>query len=431
VFRHRAAGDARPVIHHLERSVEAPNNQTHTAAVTMSEGSFSLLPLLKKISTNASSVTADEITDAITRISQNECSPVQTGALLTALHYTGLDMKADIIAGAAKAMRHAGRVIHGLKPHMLVAKKGTTYQGGLVDIVGTGGDGHDTFNVSTTAAIVASGCGIRICKHGSKASTSSSGSADILTALGASLVSVTPQVVSEYYAAPEHPESSFCFLFAPVYHPAMAHIAPIRKELGCRTIFNVLGPLINPVDYSVPHGLEARILGVGRKELGRVYAETLRLLGVKRALVVCGDEQLDEISIEGYTQCWRLEGQEIEEFRIHPTGTFGIQTHPLKDVAGGKGPAENAEILQDLLAGRMKRGHPILDFVLVNAAALVAVTGAVEGEEELGEDGVMRGSLWKNAVNKAVEGIQSGESYRCWEKFAMVSREAEDAQREL
>lgn len=396
----------------------------------MSEASYSLLPLLKKISTNASSVTADEVADAITRISQNECSPVQTGALLTALHYTGLDMKADIIAGAAKAMRHAGRVVHNLKPHA-VEKKHGSYNGGLVDIVGTGGDSHDTFNVSTTAAIVASGCGIRVCKHGSKASTSSSGSADILTSFGASLVSVTPKVVSEYYARDGHPESSFCFLFAPVYHPAMAHIAPIRKELGCRTIFNVLGPLINPVDYSVPNGLEARILGVGKRVLGPVYAETLRLLGVTKALVVCGEEQLDEISIEGYTQCWRLEGQEITEFRIHPTETFGIQTHPLKEVAGGKGPAENAAILQDLLAGRLERGHPILDFVLVNAAALVAVTGVVEGEQELGQDGVMRGSLWTNAVEKAMEGITSGQSYRCWERFAMVSREAEEALRAL
>jgi anthranilate phosphoribosyltransferase len=398
----------------------------------MTEGGFSLLPLLKKISTNLSAVTADEITDAIARVSQSQCSSVQTGALLTAMHYTGLDMKADVIAGAAKAMRRAGLQIHGLKLHSIPAsEKQGTYEGGLVDIVGTGGDGHDTFNVSTSAAIVASGCGIRICKHGSKASTSSSGSADILTALGASLVSVTPQVVADYYNNPGHPLSSFCFLFAPVYHPAMAHIAPIRRELGCRTVFNVLGPLINPVDYSIPHGLEARILGVGRKELGSVYAKTLQLLGVQKALVVCGEEQLDEISIEGYTMCWRLSGGQITEFRIHPTETFGIQTHPLKDVAGGKGPAENSRILQDLLAGRMEKGHPIYDFVMVNAAALVAIAGTATGDIEIGDDGVMRGSLWRNAVEMVIVAIKSGKSYRCWERFAMVSREAEEAQRPL
>jgi anthranilate phosphoribosyltransferase len=130
----------------------------------MAEESYSLLPLLKKISTNLPAITADDIADAIARISQNQCSPVQAGALLTAMHYTGLDMKANIIAGAAQAMRRAGLQIHHLQLHSLEPsdKKGT-YEGGLVDIVGTGGDGHDTYNVSTTAAIVASGCGIRIC----------------------------------------------------------------------------------------------------------------------------------------------------------------------------------------------------------------------------------------------------------------------------
>lgn len=125
------------------------------------EGSFSLLPLLKKISTALPTVTADEITDAISRISQNQCSAVQTGALLTAMHYTGLDMRADVIAGAAEAMRRAGIRIHGLR--VPAGGHRGNYQGGLVDIVGTGGDGHDTFNVSTTSAILASGCGVRIC----------------------------------------------------------------------------------------------------------------------------------------------------------------------------------------------------------------------------------------------------------------------------
>jgi anthranilate phosphoribosyltransferase len=205
----------------------------------------------------------------------------------------------------------------------------------------------------------------------------------------------------------------------------MAHIAPIRRELGCRTIFNILGPLINPVDYSHPSGLEARILGVGRQGLGPVYAETLRLLGVKKALVVCGEEQLDEVSPEGYTNCWSLVGEEIYEFKIHPTKTFGLQTHPLKDVAGGKGPGENAKILIRLLSGKMQVGEPIMDFVLGNAAALIAVSGAVEGESQVGADGVVKGSLWKNAVEMALEGINNGESWRCWQRFVEMSKEAE------
>lgn len=253
--------------------------------------------------------------------------------------------------------------------------------------------------------------------------------------MGASLVSVTPAVVSSFYAAPPaHPasssSSSFCFLFAPVFHPAMAHIAPLRRELGCRTVFNVLGPLLNPVDYSQQPagGLEARVLGVGCTELGPVYAQTLGLLGAaKKALVVCGAEQLDEISPEGYTDCWQVAPgttDQICQFRIHPTETFGLATHPLGDVAGGRGPEENAQILKRLLAGKMPVGDPIMDFVLCNAAALVAVAGAVDGDSRVGADGVVRGSLWTNAVERAKVGIASGESWRCWTRFAQLTAEA-------
>ena len=131
----------------------------------MAEETYSLLPLLKKISINLPAVTADEITEAIVRVSLKQCSAVQTGALLTAMHYTGLDMRADVIAGAAKAMRRAGLRIPNLQLPPQEKQGLGSYEGGLVDIVGTGGDGHDTYNVSTTAAIVASGCGIRICNY--------------------------------------------------------------------------------------------------------------------------------------------------------------------------------------------------------------------------------------------------------------------------
>lgn len=238
-------------------------------------------------------------------------------------------------------------------------------------------------------------------------------------------------MVSEFYAEANHPTSSFCFLFAPVFHPAMAHIAPIRRELGCRTIFNVLGPLINPVDYSHAEGLEARVLGVGKKELGPVYAETLRILGARKALVVCGDEQLDEISPEGYTQCWRLVDGGVSEFRVHPTETFGLVTHTLATVAGGHGPVANAEILKSLLGGGMKAGDPIMDFVLCNTAALIAIAGVVEGTTVIGQDGIMRGTLWTNAVEEAKRAISSGESWRCWERFVDVSQKAAEAQRPL
>ena len=213
----------------------------------------------------------------------------------------------------------------------------------------------------------------------------------------------------------------------------MAHIAPIRRELGCRTIFNVLGPLLNPADYSQypAGGLEARVLGVGSKELGPVYAQVLGLLGIaKKALVVCGAEQLDEISPEGYTDCWQVvpgTADQIRHFRMHPTETFGLDTHPLGGVAGGKRPEENAQILRRLLAGEMPVGDPIMDFVLCNTAALVAVAGAVGGDSQVGADGVIRGSLWTNAVERAKEAIASGESWRCWTRFLQVTAEAKAA----
>ena len=167
-------------------------------------------------------------------------------------------------------------------------KEGDGYTG-YCDIVGTGGDGWDTFNVSTTAAVVAAGAGVRMTKHGSKAATSTSGSADLLLSLDCRL-SFPLEALPTFL-----PSSPFLFLFAPHYHPALAHIAPIRRQLNFRTVFNVLGPLINPVRPA------RMMLGVAKKELGDTFAQVLKLLGVERALVVCGKEELDEISPAGET----------------------------------------------------------------------------------------------------------------------------------
>ncbi|KAL7266351.1 anthranilate phosphoribosyltransferase [Rhizina undulata] len=385
----------------------------------------SILPLLKSLSTSQSQVSPEDITAALTHSFNDALSPVQTGALLTALHFTGLDQKAEIIAAAAKAMRGAGVKIEGLEN--MEAESEGEYHGGLVDIVGTGGDGHNTFNVSTTAAILASGSGLRICKHGNKASTSTSGSADILTSLGASLLSVTPPIVNSIFTSPD--PGSFCFLYAPVFHPAMKHVAGIRKELGYRTIFNLLGPLVNPIDYSLPSGLEARIIGVGKRELGQVFAETLALLGARKAMVVCGLEGLDEISCERETECWRLYESagtvKINHFRVHPTKTFGLSTHPLSSVAGGKSPDENAEILRRLLNGQgTAEEKAIEEFVLANAAALVVVSGIL-GEVEVVPQGELAvGEVWRKGVERAREGIRSGKAWREWERFVEASKKA-------
>lgn len=425
----------------------------------------SILPLLRQISTSPASVTPESITSAITSITSRQVSPLQTGVLLTALHYTTLDTSPPIIAASARALRASGIPLHDLPVPSPSPLPGLgTYRGGAVDIVGTGGDGHDTYNVSTTAAVVAAGAGLCVAKHGSKASTSASGSADLLEALGARILSVDAETVSRALQSTEEDDVTgrFAFVYAPLFHPAMKSVAEVRREIGCRTIFNVLGPLISPVDYSPPDsnsGYEARLLGVGKMGLGPVYADTLRLLGVKSAMVVCGEEQLDEVSIAGFTSVWRLRpatpaeqseaeqrdppqaaahggdgsgyshGVVVETFKICPEKTFGISRHPLSLVAGGKSPGENAVIFKEILEGKRGRGDPVWDFVVVNAATLVVAAGAVEGEERV-EEGVVTGARWRDAVERVERGLREGKVEKAWGRFVGVSQEAERVQAE-
>src|SRR4051812_24337213 len=186
-------------------------------------------------------------------------------------------------------------------------------------------------------------------KHGNKASTSKSGSADLLNSTlptPPNLMAVTPKTISKIYA-----KSNYAFLYAPVFHPGMKYVAPIRKELGWRTIFNLLGPLANPVEGSI----EARLLGVARRDIGPVFAEALKMSGARKAMVVCGEEDLDEISCAGRTFCWRLVDRsthengspkdvDIESFALSAED-FGLPPHDLQDVSPGKEPHENAVIL--------------------------------------------------------------------------------------
>ncbi|KAF8430259.1 glycosyl transferase [Tirmania nivea] len=429
-------------------------------------------PLLKALSQPPVSVTPQEVNLAITHIFNNELSPIQTTAFLAALHYTGLDSHPELIAAAAQGMRDAGVKIPGLESRFPPAPRGEVdgsednddaddgrYRGGLVDIVGTGGDGYGTFNVSTTSSILATACGIQVCKHGNKASTSTSGSADILAALGADLSNVTPDKVRNLFLSPQRKEEkeeagqqgtehtgTFCFLFSPTFHPSMKHVAPIRKSLPYRTIFNLLGPLVNPIDYSLPQGLEARIIGVGQHRFGRIFAETLVHLGVTRAMVVCGSENLDEVSPAVFTHVWKLRKSKstasvvIEEFKIHPTVTFGLPTHPLTSVAGGHSPQTNAAILTRLLRGQIPPTGPsdetaILDFVILNTAALCVVAGVVPSaahkgsrwvdEEEVDEGGYAVGRKWREGVEMVRRGVESGRAWAAWEEFVGVSKVVE------
>eukprot|EP00405_Crypthecodinium_cohnii_P013713 CAMPEP_0206455568 /NCGR_PEP_ID=MMETSP0324_2-20121206/21834_1 /ASSEMBLY_ACC=CAM_ASM_000836 /TAXON_ID=2866 /ORGANISM="Crypthecodinium cohnii, Strain Seligo" /LENGTH=345 /DNA_ID=CAMNT_0053926305 /DNA_START=211 /DNA_END=1248 /DNA_ORIENTATION=+ len=232
--------------------------------------------------------------------------------------------------------------------------------GFVVDIVGTGGDGQDTFNISTAAGIIAAGAGARVVKHGNRAASSKSGAADILEALGAKL-EVMPDRVPGVLEA-----SNFCFLFARSYHPAMKYVGPARLEIGIRTVFNILGPLTNPAK---PDGI---VCGVYSASLGSIFAEVFKMLGMKRAMVVHGCEGLDELSIAGPSKVWELsEDGAIKEYEVSPS-TFGLETRPLKEVAGGT-PEENVKELGQLLAGG---GRPaVLDMILMNAAAALYVAG--------------------------------------------------------
>ncbi|EPQ26301.1 uncharacterized protein PFL1_06236 [Pseudozyma flocculosa PF-1] len=272
----------------------------------------------------------------------------QIGSALTSLKFTRLDIQADTFALAARIFLDSCLKVHvdpldaSLRPDPPAAaaapgQPADVYEGTL-DLVGTGGDGKDTFNVSTTAAMVAAGVpGVRVCKHGAKASSSTSGSADLLISLGIPLLTLPPSQIAQLL-----PRTKFAFLFAQLYHPALAPLGPIRRNLGFPTIFNVLGPLINPAQP------ERCILGVHSYYLGRTFAEALRKRGTKRAWIVCGREGLDEISPEGPTDVWELNDGEITEFSITPS-SFGLASHALADV-GSHSAHENASIVLHLFS---------------------------------------------------------------------------------
>ncbi|KAK0643339.1 anthranilate phosphoribosyltransferase-like protein [Cercophora newfieldiana] len=400
-----------------------------------------LKPLLTRLwpAGHPQPATADEIAEAISHFFTNQVSDVQASSLLVGLHFTGLDRQADVLAKTASAMLKAAARIDATELQAVVEKRGRKeggYNGGLCDIVGTGGDSHNTFNISTTSSILASSL-LLIAKHGNKASTSKSGSADLLANMAPrppQIGRIRPDTLARLYE-----ETNYAFLFAPVFHPGMRHVAPIRRQLPWRTVFNLVGPLANPADLtpSSPSAtplLEARMIGVARKDLGPVFADALRLAGSRKALVVCGDEELDEVSCAGDTLCWRIApaaGEEaiVEHFRLHPRD-FGLPAHPLSTVSPGKEPAENAAILAKILGGEVPDDDPILHFVLINTAALLVVSGVCDSDTSdmgHGDDGVVipergpGGGRWKEGVRRAKWAIKSGEALRQWTKFVEVT----------
>lgn len=243
------------------------------------------------------------------------------------------------------------------------------------------------------------------------------------------MTAVEPDKIGQIYS-----KTNYAFLFAPSFHPGMRFVSPVRKQLPWRTVFNLLGPLANPMDVCDRPMLEARVIGVARQELGPVFAEALRLNGVKKAMVVCGEEELDEVSCAGPTSCWRLtenvSGEvEVDHFKLEPED-FGLSRHPLNTVSPGKEPAENAQILKRILNDQLADDDPILEFVLINTAVLLVTSGVCDAETSdlgHGDDGKVvlergpGGGRWKEGVRRARWAIKSGEAWKQWIAFVDVT----------
>ena len=416
----------------LEESLDkAGSNDGSTQVVSIGP---LLRRLFEKRRLEDSIANAAEIANAIALIFDNKLSASQCSLLLGVLAYTGEDREPHVLAQTAEKMRIAAAQVDRDALHIAVDKANKArggYGGGLCDIVGTGGDGHSTFNVSTTASVVASSY-LLLSKHGNRASSSTSGSADLLQAIpptGPKIETVTAQTLPSVYE-----DSSYAFLFAPKFHSGMRHVAPVRRELGIRTIFNVLGPLANPVEGSI----EARLVGVAEQSMGPIFAEALRLSGARKAMIVCGAENLDEISCAGKTYCWRLYEEKaevkVEGFELEPLD-FGLPPHPLSEVAGGKLPGENARILVDLLENKLGKDNPVLHFVLINTAALFAIAGLCEDRDgqrdEHDAEQVIRergpgGQRWKEGVRLARRAIESGEALRSLQRYIEVTNSCKD-----
>ncbi len=297
------------------------------------------------------SLTYEEAYFVMGEIMGGEATPAQIGAFLTAMHVKG--ETADEIAGLASVMRN--KATH-------VNLNGTA----AIDIVGTGGDGSNSINVSTAAALVAAGAGLKVAKHGNKGATSQCGSADVLAALGVH-IDLPAEAVAECVE-----KVGIGFMFAPSFHPAMKYAAPVRKELGIRTIFNILGPLTNPA------GVQHILLGVPNEKLVDKMAEVLCRLGTKHGMVIHGKEGLDEISISGKTMIREISDNKIiGSYEVTPE-SFGLKKAGAEGIKGGT-PAENAATVMCILDG--EKGTP-RDIVVLNAAAALMAGDVTKDRKE-------------------------------------------------
>jgi anthranilate phosphoribosyltransferase len=298
-------------------------------------------------------LTFDDLRAVTNRIMQGGCSDEQIARLLTLLAAKGETV--DEVAGAAAAMREQMTPIR-------------TSRTGVLDTCGTGGDGSGTFNISTAAALVVAAAGVPVAKHGNRGITSRSGSADALAALGVNVAADVPTVE----ACLE--ELGICFCFAPLLHQSMKQVAPIRRQLGIPTIFNLLGPLANPARA------EYQLLGVGKARLRPLLAAALARLGVRRAVVVCGDDGLDEVTLSGPTAVTDVVGGSLRELRWTPDD-FGLRPAPL-DALRVAGPDESAAMIRQVLSGAAGAAR---DVVVLNAAAGLWTVGRSDSPRQAAE----------------------------------------------
>jgi anthranilate phosphoribosyltransferase len=327
-----------------------------------------------KMLVGAISLSETEMAECMKEIMEGRTTDAQIGAFLAALRVKGETV--EEITGAARIMREKAITIHAPE--------------GVLDTCGTGGDMAGTFNISTTTAFVVAGAGIPVAKHGNRSVSSRSGSADVLESLGVR-IDLTPEKVERCLL-----ETGFGFLFAPLFHPAMKFAIGPRREMGIRTIFNILGPITNPA------GAQRQILGVFADKLTETLAMVLGNLGAVDAIVVHGEDGLDEVSISGRTKASRFRNRSIDNFSVEPED-FGIWRNPVKHIQGGD-KHENAGITLSILKGEE---GPRREIILMNAAIAFVAAGKTED--------------LKVAYGMAADSIDSGRALKKLEEVKRVS----------
>ncbi len=336
-----------------------------------------ILDVLHRIAVHRQSLSREEAHAVMTEVLTGRCSDAQIAALLVALHMKGETV--EEIVGFAEAIRAAAIPLE-LHANSVLDQSGTgrdALRNSLIDTCGTGGDASGTFNISTATAFVAAGAGVRVAKHGNRSVTSKCGSADVMEALGVNIQLQAAQIA----ACLE--QVGIAFLFAPTMHSAMKHVQTARRELRLRTVFNLLGPLTNPARAT------CQVVGVYSGDLVEKLAEALSMLGLHRALVVHGNDGLDEITITDATRIAEVRDGQVRSYEVTPE-EFGLERATFEAISGGDA-AQNAGLIREVLAGKKSARR---DVVLLNAAAALVAAG--------------RADHLRDAVPLAADAIDSG-----------------------